>query len=194
MAALLAMLAGCVAYYATSHASGLPAALGWLFSQDAHAAHSSIVLCGVVSTLIFFDARRPDSDRRRFGEAVLFIAALALAASLLRPYFPISKIYATPSWCLYSSAICVAVFGLLYWLIEVRHTDRWTRLVEPAASNPLVTYLIPFVVGASLLWLGVALPDQLQHGVVGLVWSALYAAAVVWLVSRLNRVDFRLRI
>jgi len=192
--AVLGLLVFCVAYYACAHSGGLKSSFGWVFSQEPHAAHSEIVLAGVACALIFFDAARPDSDRRRFVEALAFAAVLSIAAFLLRPYFKISKIYATPSWCLYCAAICVAVFSLLYWLIDMKRHERWTRLVEPAASSPLVTYLTPFVVVAVLALLGVDLPVVLRNGTAGLLWAAFYARLIVWVVSLLNRRGVRLEI
>jgi len=194
LAAVLAFLVFCVAYYAIAHRGGLPSPVGWLFSQGSHAAHSEIVLAGIACTLIFFDATRPDSNRRRFLEALAFGIALVVAAFLLRPYFKISKIYATPSWCLYCAAICVAVFAFLYWLIDVKGRDGWTRLVEPAASSPLVTYLLPFVIAAVLSIVDLHGPAWLDEGAVGLAWAAFYSCLIVWLVSLLNKRGVRLKI
>ena len=78
-------------------------------------------------------------------------------------------------------------FELLYWLIDIRGRDRWTRLVEPEDSSPLVTYLLPFVVGASLAMLGLDLPAVLRDGAAGLLWAAFYAVLIVWVVSLLSR-------
>jgi hypothetical protein len=125
-------------------------------------------LSGVICTLIFFDAERSDSNRRRFTEAAALAAVLALVAWLLRPLFGISKIYATPSWCLYCAAICVVLFAALYALIDVHHLGRWIRWVEPAASSPLVTYLIPFVVVSLLALAGWSVPAVLRDGWIGL--------------------------
>ncbi|HEX6704451.1 MAG TPA: DUF5009 domain-containing protein [Albitalea sp.] len=191
---LLALLVACVAYYAAASKLALPPAIKWLFSQAPHAAHSQIVLAGTICTLIFFDMARRDSLRRRFVEALAFALALAAAATMLRPFFPISKIYATPSWCLYTAALCVALFGLLYALIDISGHDRWTRLVAPAAASPLVTYLLPFVVVAVLSLLGLTLPPALRHGAGGLLWAAFYAALIVWVVSWLTRWGIGLRL
>ena len=187
IALLLGFLVFCVAYYALAHQAALPPSVRWVFSQEAHAAHAQIVLAGVVCALIFFGEARAGSHRRRFVEAAVFAGTLAIAATLLRPAFPISKIYATPSWCLYCAAICVAVFALLYALIEIRGVRRWTRLVEPAAASPLVTYLIPFIVFDVMSLAGLAWPAPLREGVGGLAWAALYVAIVLAVVERLNR-------
>jgi heparan-alpha-glucosaminide N-acetyltransferase len=192
--AVLGFLVFCVAYYVLAHSGGLQSSFGWFFSQEPHAAHSEIVLTGVACALIFFDEKRSDSNRRRFVEALVFGIALVVAAFVLRPQFKISKIYATPSWCLYSAAICIAVFSLLYGLIDMNHRERWTRFVEPAASSPLITYLIPFVVVAVLSLLGVDLPAVLRNGAAGLLWAAFYSCLIVWIVSLLNRRGVALKI
>jgi heparan-alpha-glucosaminide N-acetyltransferase len=189
--AVIGCLVLCVVYYVAVGRLALPS---WLASLGPHAAHAQIVLAGVACAMIFFDGRGGESVAWRFAQAALFALALTAAATLLRPAFPISKIHATPSWCLYSAALCIAVFALLYGLIDVRGQARWTRLVEPAAASPLVAYLIPFVVAALLAWAGLQLPAVLHQGVVGLLWGAAYAALVLAAVAWLNRRGVRLKV
>jgi predicted acyltransferase len=194
LAVVLAMLVACVVYYAAAHSGGLASSMAWFYSQEPHAAHSQIVLAGVACTLIFFDVTRPDSNRRRFTEALVFALVLAVVAFWLRPYFKISKIYATPSWCLYCAAICVVVFALLYWLVDVRGRDGWTRLIDPAASNPLVTYLLPFIVLSALTLIGLDTPEVMHSGWPGILWAAAYACLIVGLVALLSRRGLALKI
>src|SRR4030095_2817215 len=112
---------------------------------------------------------------------------LLVAGYLLRPYYKISKIYATPSWCLYSSAICCLLFSLLYWFIDLKKYTRWTSFFKPAAVNPLLTYLLPDIVFMFQLWLGFSLvPAFFHQGIPGILWSALYAAIIMWIVKFLN--------
>lgn len=194
LVAVLGFLGLCVAYYAAAHRLAMPASLKWLFSQDAHAAHAQIVLAGVACALVFFDARRHGSNARRFTEGALLMVGLAAAGLVAWRWFPISKIHATPSWCLLSGALCVLVFGLLHAVVDVCRRTAWVRLVEPAAANPLVTYLLPFVVLAAMSLLGLQLPAVLRNGAVGLLWSAAYAALIVWIVSRLAGKGVKLRL
>lgn len=189
--AVIGSLVGCVAFYAAASLLGAPAWLGWLAP---HAAHAQIVLAGVACAVIFFDGGDAESARGRFGRAALFVLALAVAATVLRPVFPISKIHATPSWCLYSAAICTAAFALLYALIDVHGHTRWTRWIEPAATSPLVAYLIPFVVLALMTLAGLHWPAGLHQGDVGLLWGAVYAALVLAAVAVLNRRGVRLKV
>lgn len=194
LAAVLAAQLFCVAYYAIALRAPLPPALAGLFSQHAHAAHSQIVLAGVACALIFFDASRAVPVRRRFAEAAALALAMAVVATALRPVFPVSKILATPSWCLYSAALCVVLFAALHALVGLGGRTGWMRGIEPAAAQPLLTYLLPFVVAALLGGAGLPLPAALRHGAGGVAWAAFYAVLIVAFVAMLSRGGVRLKL
>lgn len=179
----------CVGYFALGHGSGLSGhpALAVLLAQDLNATHAAIVLCGLATSLIFFDPSAANSKQRPLLYALVLVAALYVAGHFLRPAFPVSKIYATPTWGLYSAAICVALFSLLYLIVEIKGCKRWARFVEPAAVNPLVTYLLPFVVEAILTLCGVSLPSALRAGTPGVLCSAGYTAAILGAAYYLTR-------
>lgn len=160
---------------------------------DAHIAHSSIVLCGIICSLQFFEIHPKKTQAQRFVTALVLALCLSVIASLLRPYFTISKIYATPSWCFYSAAICIIVFALLYWLIDLRAQKTWVKLIQPVAINPLVCYLIPFSIQALLNLAGLTAPVQLFSGGAGIVAALIYTVIIVLLVAALNRVNFKLK-
>jgi heparan-alpha-glucosaminide N-acetyltransferase len=184
----------CVAYFATASWSGLSGHpyLAVPFAQGGNATHAAIVLCGVATSLVFFDPRVSRSGRRPVLYALAWAAALSMASYFLRPAFPVSKIYATPTWGLYSAAICIAVFSLLNSIVELGGVKRWARFVEPAAVNPLVTYLLPFVIEAVLGLSGVSLPSALRAGFLGVLWSATYTLAILGAAYLLNRWNVRL--
>ena len=176
---LLAALALCVLWFAL----GLPG--------TGHAVHAAIVLAGVVCALLVFERGRTGGALRN---ALLFAGALALAGLLSHRFYPVSKIYATPSWALYCSAICVAAFALLHWLIERRGHKAWCAIVEPAATSGLITYLLPFVLGALMALAGMRWPAALLEGAGALVFAPLFALAVVFVVARLNSLNVKLKI
>ena len=188
VALLLGAVAACVLWFAASRAG----AVGDVFAM--HATHTSIVLSGLVCALLFFDAARVGGDRRRFAEAGLVAAGLALAAWLLHRAYPISKIGATPPWALYCAALFVALFALLYWLLEVRKLRRWTAAVEPVASNPLVTYFIPIVLATAMGYFHLRWWAPLTQGAGALAFALAFSFGVAWLVSRLNAVSFKLKL
>jgi predicted acyltransferase len=185
--ALLAL--GCAAYYCLARTVAAPS---WFGAQAENAVHTSITLCGLLTALIFFGAAGRPS--RALGMAAALAAVLAVVAFALRPAFHISKIDATPSWALYSSAICVLLFAALYWLVDVQRRQRWTALVRPAAANPLLTYIIPYIVYASMQYLHLAFPAVLGAGWPGLLWAAAYAVIVTALAAVLNRMHIKLQL
>ncbi|MBB4844489.1 putative acyltransferase [Paucibacter oligotrophus] len=147
----------------------------------------------------------PKSDRllvQRLGLALLFAAALALLAALLRPAFKISKIYATPSWALYSAAACVLIFAALsLWLAWRQRVGagaaaapRRSGLLDAVAANPLLAYLTPFVVEALMQLLQWPWPAFTRSAPWGVVFGMAYAVAVAAFVKFIAARGVRLRI
>jgi predicted acyltransferase len=189
LVAVALLVLGCAAYYCLARTVAAPS---WFGTQAENAVHTSIALCGLLTALIFFG----DGGRagRAFGMAAALATVLAVIAFVLRPAFHISKIDATPSWALYSSAICVLLFAALYWLVDVRRRQRWTALVRPAAANPLLTYIIPYIVYALMQYLHLSFPAVLGAGWPGLLWAAAYAVIVMALAAVLNRMHIKLQL
>jgi hypothetical protein len=98
---------------------------------------------------------------------------------LLRPAYTISKIHASPTWCLYSAAICIALFAALHVLVDLRGRAGWMRWLAPVAAQPLVAYLIPFVVEGVEEAFGVALPDVLNQGLAGVGFCVVFTLFVL---------------
>ncbi len=163
-----------------------------LGAQSGNAVHTAIALCGVLTTLIFFSDGRPRG--KPFGKALVFAGILAALAFALRPWFTISKIAATPSWALYSAAICVLLFAAMYWLVDLKQRRGWVAFFRPAAANPLLTYIIPFIIFALMETLNLAFPSALGAGMPGLIWAVAYALIVMALASALNRMHIKLQL
>jgi len=189
----LAILA-CVAWYCVFNGNAVQPSALWrlLGAQSGNAIHTAIALCGVLTTLIFFADGRPRAEP--FGKALLFAAVLAALAFALRPWFTISKIAATPSWALYSAAICVLLFAAMYWLVDLKQRRGWVAFFRPAAANPLLTYILPFIIFALMETLNLAFPSVLGAGLPGLIWAAVYALIVMALASGLNRMHIKLQL
>ncbi len=186
---LLAATAACVAFYALCHAFPAEATPNWADLTDCGGlvCETSLTLLGAVTALVFL--ARPDerAPLRRFGLAAALIVACVVAGALLRPAYTISKIYASPTWCLYSAAICIALFAALHALVDLRGHARWVRWVAPVASQPLVAYLIPFVVVGAEDALGVGFPDALNHGVAGVSFCVVFTLFVLGATALITR-------
>jgi len=103
---------------------------------------ASLIMAGIVTTVIFMQARRFQTFRQKLVPALTFSVAALIAGYLLKP-LGISKIRATPTWCLFTIAFAVAAFALLYWVCDVRKKTGWAFAFRPAGSNTLTTYLLP---------------------------------------------------
>jgi len=194
---LLFAIAICITWYCIGR-SGIAkgsAVLEWMSSTSGHAAHTSIVLCGIVLSVLFFDERIAKSVQRRFLYAGLFALACFVSGYLIRPYYFISKIHATPTWCLYCSAICIAVFSILYWFTDIKKRYKWTGFFQPAASNALLVYILPNIIYYTQALFGWHfMPVIFHQGLLGIAWSALYAVAIMLLAFGLNKLKIRLQL
>jgi predicted acyltransferase len=179
---LAALMLACIAWYGLAG----PGA-----AQTENAVHASIAICGTLTALIFFGDRRQAAP---FARALALAIMLAALAWLLRPYFKISKIYATPSWALYSAAICVLLFAAMYWLVDLKQQRGWTAFFRPAAANPLLVYIIPYIVYALMQYLHLSFPSALGAGWPGFLWAVGYAVIVMGLAAGLNRMHIKLQL
>lgn len=159
-----------------------------------HATHTSIVVAGTLCALIFFDIKTPAAPASRLMRALSAALLLGLAGAMLHQAYPVSKIGGTPPWALYCAALCSAAFALLYWLTDVRQARAWSAIVEPAATSPLVTYLIPFFLAALMTLLQLQWHPALVHGAGALIFSVLFSFGVVAVVAQLNKFNFKLRL
>jgi len=183
---LAAAMALCALVFAASNAFDVAHVVAM------HATHTSIVVAGTLCALIFFDIKTSTTPASRLMRALSAALLLALAGAALHQAYPVSKIGGTPPWAWYCAAICSAAFALLYWLTEIRQARGWTAIVEPAATSPLVTYLIPFVLGALMTLLQLQWHPALVHGAGALIFSVLFAFGVVAFVAQLNKFNFKL--
>jgi predicted acyltransferase len=181
-------IAACVLWFMASHALDGNEVIAM------HATHTSVVLCGALCVLLFFDGARGADGAPRLAAGTVLALVVALSAWLLHHFYPISKIGATPPWALYCAALCSGLFVPLYWLIEMRRVTRWTALVQPAAASPLVTYLLPVVLATLMRYLHLHWWPVLMHGGVAIAFALLFSAVVVALVAILTTYNVKLKL
>ena len=169
--------------------------LNFIPAQSSNVAHTGIVLCGMVVSLLFFDETSPLAVNSRFLQALGFALVLFVTGYILRPYYKISKIYATPTWCLYSAGFCTLIFAFLYWVIDIKQIKGWTTFFKPAAANPLLTYIIPDIIYYITSLFGVSLiSENLDRGLGGIAWAAFFAVAVMGIAMLLNKLNLKLKL
>jgi predicted acyltransferase len=119
----------------------------------AFAPHGAIVLAGAMLGRVLTGENRSPSERVRWtlGFAAVLYAASALLHTLLplSPMFGISKIMATPAWCLRCAALTAGLWLACYLLVDAAGIRRGTRFLARAGTNALFAYVLaPFVCAA----------------------------------------------
>jgi heparan-alpha-glucosaminide N-acetyltransferase len=163
----------------------------WPFSSGAWA---SITMAGVVTSTIFLGTHRWTRLRDKMVLALAFAMAMLAAAGLLAP-LGISKIRATPTWCLASEGASVLAFMLLYWICDVKSRTRWAAFVKPAGENTLLTYLLPDFYAYLTALLGFTYFETHFHaGMAGVARSAVFTLLILAVASVLTRWRVRLHL
>jgi predicted acyltransferase len=160
----------------------------WPFNTGAF---GLIVMAGVVTSAIMLSAEFSITPRQRSLCAAAFAVVLLIAGYFLTP-LGISKIRATPTWCLYSAGSSVLIFLLLYWICDVRKKTGWAAIVWPAGANTLLTYLLPdlyyFALGE------IAILDEWHSGWPGVAKSIIFTLVILGISSVLTRWKLRMQL
>ncbi|WP_260736781.1 DUF5009 domain-containing protein [Tunturiibacter lichenicola] len=165
----------------------------WPFGNGAMA---SIAMAGVATSSIFVEGHGAQATtlREKAIFATLFGAAALILGWLLTP-LGISKIRATPTWCLYSIGCSVLLFTILYWVCDVKKLVSWARFARPAGENTLLTYLLPdfyfFIVSACGF---TYFTTHANFGLLGALRCMVFTALILALSALLTRWKLRLHI
>jgi predicted acyltransferase len=154
-----------------------------------------VVLSGLIGGLII-----KKIPVKEFKKVVLIFIGLGLiyltVGFVMRKWFIISKIQATPSWGMICNGISFLVFILLYWIIDVRNKIKWASFLQPAGENSLTTYLAPDILYYLIWSSGVPLLiyKQSSEPLIVVAGSIVWALLMVGLTALLARFKIRLRI
>ena len=166
--------------------------MSWFNFIAGHLTHASLVAAGVVISLLFFDRK---STFKINWQVILFAVLFFTVGYFLRPYYGISKIKGTPSWTMFSAAICTVIFYFLYWLMEVKKQTKWSEFFMPAAANPLLIYILPGVIYYFNLTFNIQIiPDYLRDGFPGIIWSLVFSALMLLVMKICNKFKIQLHL
>jgi heparan-alpha-glucosaminide N-acetyltransferase len=154
-----------------------------------------IVLTGLIGGLII--KKYSSSD---YKKVILIFSGLGLfcliSGFVLRNWFIISKIQATPSWGMICSGISFLLFILIYWIVDAMNRKAWSGFLKPAGENSLTTYLAPDIL-YHLIWMTgipVLIYKQSSEPLIVIAGSLVWALLMVGLTAVLARFNIRLRI
>lgn len=154
-----------------------------------------IVISGMITTLILKKYSKIESLK-----TILIIVSIGIlsitAGFILRKWFIISKIQATPSWGLICNGISMILFAVLYWIIDIKKHTRWTFFLKPAGENSLTTYLAPDILYYMIWSTGIPILFYKQSGIpmIVIAGSVVWALLMVGLTALLVRFNIRLKL
>ncbi len=154
----------------------------------------ALVMGGVLTTAVLIQLQERKKISRLIPLLLAFAAILLLFGFLTRPAWGISKIMATPSWTAICSGITALAFAFLYLLSDKMGLYRWADIIKTAGSSTLTCYLLPYIVYALWVIIGLTPIEFLNTGVVGLLKSALFAILIIQLTGLLGRWSIKLKI
>jgi heparan-alpha-glucosaminide N-acetyltransferase len=154
-----------------------------------------IVLSGMLTAIIIKTYSATDIRKQIVTIVTIGIASIA-AGFILRNWFIISKIHASPSWGLICNGISILLFGLLYLIVDIKMQNRWAFFLKPAGENSLTAYLAPEILYYAIWSTGIPLLIYKQSDVpvVVIAGSVAWAFLMVGLTALLVRFNIRLKI
>jgi heparan-alpha-glucosaminide N-acetyltransferase len=153
-----------------------------------------IVISGILTTLIL---KKTSADYRKTILTIVTIGLFCIIAGfVLRKWFIISKIKATPSWGFLCNGISMILFALLYWIIDIKKRTKWTFFLKPAGENSLTTYLAPDILYYLIFSTSVPVLFYKQSDIplVVITGSIVWALLMVGLTALLVRFNIKLKL
>jgi heparan-alpha-glucosaminide N-acetyltransferase len=132
--------------------------------------------------------------QRKMRLAFVFAMTTLAAAWLFKP-LGISKIRATPTWCLASVGASVLAFMLLYWICDVRKKTSWAWFVKSAGDNTLLTYLLADIYYYLAAFVGFTnLDHHYSAGAAGVIRAVVFTCVMLLISSGLTKARIRLQL
>ena len=192
LAWFVALVALCAV--STLHWLNFPNTLPLYFWPFSNGSWCCMTMAGVVTSAIFLGDHRWRTARQKMLLAVSFAVPVLVAGWLLTP-LGISKIRATPTWCLYSIGAAVLCFTLLYWICDVKKRTAWAFVVRPAGANTLLTYLLPDFYAFLITFTGLLyFETHFSIGWPGVVKSVAFTFFILGVAGLLTRCKLRMQL
>jgi predicted acyltransferase len=154
-----------------------------------------LVISGLFFSLIL---RKTGSEHwKSFAATGTLIGILMLFSGfVLRNWFIISKIKATPSWGLICTGISMLLFVLLFLVLDVWGKTRWSAVFKPAGQNSLTTYLAPDLIYFTVWMTGFPLLfyKHLDSSLLVIAGSVVWAFAMIGFAALLSKIGIRLKL
>ena len=147
---------------------------------------------GMILSLVVMRYREV-SARKKLLFTLVVMGLFLLAGAVSRHFWILAKLGATPPWVFYVTAIATGTYMLLEGLVKAGKTS-WFKVIIPAGTATLTTYLVPYLFYGLADITGIVLPDWLTYGPMGLVNCLLFAFMTIGVTQLLVRLGIQLKI
>jgi hypothetical protein len=176
------------------HAGMIPAFLKFIPHSIIGGTEAGLAVGGVLTSMVFRHYLLMGNNRGLTAVLLAFGALLVFLSILVRPYWGLAKLGATPAWLFLCSAFTIFSFVTVYWLVDVWNKASWFDMIKPAGTDTLLTYLIPYYAYATTALLGIHLPQFLLSGFTGLIKSFVFALLCVYTTKLLTGLGVRIKL
>lgn len=154
----------------------------------------ALTMAGVVISVLYDQLVK--QGKPNLFWAFLFLSAIGfiIFGFATRPYDGISKIHATPSWVGICIGISIFIFGIVVYLVDIKHKQSWFQSIRPAGTSTLTCYLIPYLLYSIYSLIHVHFPGFLREGAGGIIKSFATAFIVILIAGFLERRKIRLSV
>ena len=149
---------------------------------------------GIIVSLFLIENRNKENIKRLYTTLCCFGLISLSSGLLLRNYFVLNKILGTPTWVLVSLSTAVFLFIFLHWLSDVKKILAWYKYIKIAGTATLTCYLIPYFYYSFRTLSGIAFPEFLRTGFIGLAKSLIYSLIIVGICWGLKQAKIQLKI
>ena len=154
-----------------------------------------IVLSGLIAGLIL--KKYPLSEHKKVIPVFAALGIiLIISGFILRHWFIISKIKATPSWGMICNGISFILFIIIYFIVDVKGKKAWATFIKPAGEHSLTTYLAPDIL-YHLIWMTnipILIYKQSSSPWIVVGGSIIWALAMAGLTALLVRINIKLKL
>ena len=149
---------------------------------------------GIIVSLLLMKNRTNKNIKNLYVTLFCFGVVSLVSGFLLRNYFVLNKNLGTPTWVMISLSTAIFLFICLHWLTDVKKILSWYEYIKIAGTATLTCYLIPYFFYSFRTLVGLALPEFLRTGILGLVKSFLYSLLIISICWGLKKVKIQLKI
>lgn len=158
-----------------------------------HIGNSTMMACGGMIVSVVTERLVEKTEGKKllwgFGTAVVCL----LLGVITHKWWIAAKIGLTIPCIFFIYATAICAYTILRFLCRHNITG-WYKVIRPAGTATLTTYMIPYVFYGFADVTGVILPDWLTHGFMSVVNCFCFALIVITIVGILEKLHIKLKI